>query len=421
MLNLRVIVAMKSSKLRFTVSCTSRAFYLSKVKGRNDWHIKFTPPAEFRSRLGQRVVRNLGTLDIAPAKIKARRIIEAAWRGDGSEELKLRAGYSSVEEILERYRPLPQLVSPDVATKNRAALRLLVKEGANVDAKVATAGVFASGDIVRNFQKGRMEAVRNEDYDVQQRTAVTINSTVRQALSVFAKEHMELYAGLSLPDLTKLRAVPAVPVDRDYSFVPFPAGVIERIEAELPNQSRNVQLACLLMLRLGMRNKEVEHAKWEWFSRWVTGAGEKVGQVSIERRPYFRVKNNSVRTIGFETELLGELEPFWGAPDEWVINAPTATDRYDVTHYGINEWLRPMMPDRTKCAYELRKHAGSVILTRPESEGGGLAAAARFLGDTIQTTEKHYARFLKRVHAVRAAEVRGQLHVLPAPAQRLTA
>jgi len=131
-----------------------------------------------------------------------------------------------------------------------------------------------------------------------------------------------------------------------------------------------------------------------------------IGCLEVKRRPYFKVKNQSVRVTMLDADLIRELVPYWGAPDEWVIDAETQGERYDVTHRAANEWLRAIISDRRKCLYELRKHAGSVILTRPESDGGGLAAAARFLGDTIQTTERCYARFLGHVNAVRAAELR---------------
>lgn len=395
----------KDPKLLVKCRCTSKNVYLFKPKPDDDFHIRFTPPRQVRLKLGirERVLRSTGHKQVAPARERAAAIVESFWKDDGAADAvsRMRSDWAPLEKILDAYDPLPDDVAPAVAVKNRQALRLLVREGAKLAPDRATSAVFADDGVIRRFQKSRMEAVRDEDIQARESAAVTVNSTVRQARSVFAKRHLFFYEGLKLPDLTAFLKAPALKVDKDMSFVPFATGMIERIEKELPAQSRNVRLAVLLMLYLGLRNKEVQFAKWEWF-RWF---GDGTAELSIERRPYFKVKNRSVRTIQLDPELAGKLAGFRGAPDAWVIDAPTETGRFDVTHDEINEWLRTIIVDRTKCAYELRKHAGSVVLTRPESEGGGLAAAARFLGDTIVTTEKHYARLLRPVHAVRSGEV----------------
>ena len=59
----------------------------------------------------------------------------------------------------------------------------------------------------------------------------------------------------------------------------------------------------------------------------------------------------------------------------------------EVTKYQINEWMRQYIPrsDSEKCAYLLRKEAGSIIFHRE-----GIEAAAAFLGDTIAVAQAHY-------------------------------
>ena len=57
--------------------------------------------------------------------------------------------------------------------------------------------------------------------------------------------------------------------------------------------------------------------------------------------------------------------------------------------------MAPFIPDRQKRLHELRKHAGSVIATRD-----GLMAAAQFLGDTYQVTDRHYASLLSPIRPI---------------------
>lgn len=345
---------------------------------------------------------SLGTTIEHIAKQKAIAQFERAVNGD-VEELERnmdRPAYCTVEQILEHYAPRPDQVSADTVRKNKSQMRLLVREGAGVHPAIATAAVFIGDAMIKTFQKKRMLAVKSADFVKRDRQSYCTDRVVAQARSILAPKYADLYQGLKLPDLTAFRKAPLLNVRRDFSFVPFPPGVIERIDAELPQQLRNVQITALLMRYACFRNSEVEFAMWEWFQLQPDGSAI----VDIKLRPYFRPKNYAARTLILDAQLVDKLRSFWGEPNEWIIDAPHATGRFDATHSEINAWIRPILPGRTKCSYELRKYAGSVILTRPESEGGGLAAAAKALGDTIQTTEKHYGTYLKSVHAVRSGE-----------------
>lgn len=67
----------------------------------------------------------------------------------------------------------------------------------------------------------------------------------------------------------------------------------------------------------------------------------------------------------------------------------------------LNAWLGEYLPDRQKKLHELRKHSGSEVLT----QSGNIVAAAAFLRDSIKTTEKHYASFLKPVAGLSRYEI----------------
>jgi hypothetical protein len=344
--------------------------------------------------------------DLPLAKARAKAEIDRAY-SLGADATSSPRKYASLGEIVAAYQPLG--IGADTAQQNRAAFLRVVRIGLQTPApETLSAKCLESDDVAGEYQRRILRAAAERDFQEQQSARVTINTTLRKARSLFKPEHLHCYRDLGLPDLKRFKATPPLKVDADMSFVPFPAGVLERIDALIDTLPRNLRLAAILMRWLGLRNCEVEHAKWEWFRRHSDGTAT----LTVERWPYFKVKNNSVRTIELPRDLVARLDPFWGAPDDWVIALPTATDRFDLTHDELNKVLRPLLPERQKCSYELRKHAGSEVLTLPESEGGGLAAAARFLGDSIQITEKHYARYQRTVRALSAEQSRAQFRMV---------
>jgi integrase len=70
----------------------------------------------------------------------------------------------------------------------------------------------------------------------------------------------------------------------------------------------------------------------------------------------------------------------------------TKTEAFDLTHYGINEFVRQFIPDGEKGAYNLRKEYGAQIAGRD-----GIDVASRLLRHRdIQTTFNHYHNLIKR-------------------------
>src|SRR6185295_15609400 len=155
---------MKDRKLLIPVRSTTRKFYLHPPPaGRNDWHVRFTPPAI--NGIKRVVFRSTGTKEIAAAKRIAAQIIESFWTdaGRGAEPLKLRNNNATVGELLERYgRSAVQ--RPRTIQCNARSLRLIVRtvHGGNPDEK-STSVLTAS--LIREFEKRRIQRVE-ENADV---------------------------------------------------------------------------------------------------------------------------------------------------------------------------------------------------------------------------------------------------------------
>ncbi len=96
---------MKNPKLLVPVRCTTRKFYLHKPPpGRNDWHVRFVPPAIDGVR--RVVFRSTGTKEIGAAKRIAADIIKSFWidSGRSAVRLKLRDDNATVGELIAKYK-----------------------------------------------------------------------------------------------------------------------------------------------------------------------------------------------------------------------------------------------------------------------------------------------------------------------------
>jgi hypothetical protein len=418
-------------KLRIPVRGTNRKFYLTPPrpeKNRPDYYVRFEVPRALREQSGQRlpavIFQSTGTNVLAAAKEIARDKIEKVLAGkwEEVEKTKLALECATIGDIGERYRPLPRDVKPQTAARNLRTFYLVLREQTGLEnVKPLRADAVLTESGLRKWIQLRLARGAGRNLLDQERAAITINSTMAQARSVLAGKVMHLYQDLKLPALTEWHGVRRLKVDADVSYRPLPQSCIDAIEAEArllregrstvaadlgieaANQQK-IYLVYLLMSRLGLRNSEAEAARWSWIERDGSAA-----QLVIERREDFVPKNKRRRVQEIDPELLQELDRFRALPDAWIISAPTPTERYNLTHRVLNKWLRKFMPaDREKVAYELRKHAASIIVSRPESEGGGIVAAANFLGDTIAVTEKTYATFLRKIRGIRSDEISGR-------------
>ena len=146
---------MKDRKLLVSARCTTRKFYLHPPPaGRNDWHVRFTPPAIDGSR--RVIFRSTGTKEIAAAKRIAAQIIESFWNdaGRGAEPLKLRNDNATIGELIDRYER-NAVQRPRTIRGNIRSLRLMVKTLHKGDPDQKPTTVLTSS-LIREFEKRRL-------------------------------------------------------------------------------------------------------------------------------------------------------------------------------------------------------------------------------------------------------------------------
>src|SRR5439155_2185029 len=200
---------MKDPKLLIPVRCTTRKFYLHMPPpGRNDWHVRFTPPAIDGVR--RVVFRSTGTKEVGAAKRIAADIIKSFWidSGRSAVSLKLRNDNATIDELIAKYKQRAAQ-RPGTIRSNVRSLRMVIKtvHGGDPDSKSSS---VLTANLIREFEKRQLERAEKRATPatraiVVQKVRISIASYVRQARAIVALRKMKFYEGLKLPDLADFR------------------------------------------------------------------------------------------------------------------------------------------------------------------------------------------------------------------------
>jgi hypothetical protein len=282
MLRSVIIGPVKDRKLLVAVRCTTRNLYLHRPPpGRNDWHVRFTPPAIDGTR--RVIFRSTGTKEIAAAKRIAARIIESFWAdaGRGAEPLKLRNNNATIGELITRYQQ-NAAQRPDTLRSNIRSLRMIIKTVHHGDPDTKSTSLLTA-NLIREFETRQLEraekrATATSRSAAIQRVRTSTASYVRQARSIVALRKMKFYEGLKLPDLTAFRGES---VETPKRSLPRPLDMkaltaMEAAEPTLAKDDPGAYVAHLLFSRLGLRNIEIVNARFHWISE---------GSIGIVNRP----------------------------------------------------------------------------------------------------------------------------------------
>lgn len=376
--------------MNLTFLAGGRRRKLFKRKQGGPWHVRF----EIN---GRGILRSLDTTDEAAAKIKGKAIIEAELAGDQtkSRELKARSDYSTLRQIadlyVEKFGTDPR--RRRTALNNVGALRKIVAAATGLPLERARASIL-DGELIRKFEASQEARIRKDanGYLVQQSELEIRTSTqswVKQARSIFRQATLSWFEGLALPDLTGFKSQGVKAPDRPRPE-PLDERVIAQVNAAAPELARTqpaVYIAHLLFKYLGMRNSEIKHARRSWIIRDPKG----FPKLGVIYRPLegFKPKAKTERWIPMSPVILAELEKYWApSPDgDYLVPAPNKTERDDIVDDQHNAWCGKWIKDRTKVAYELRRHAGSLIYTKT----GKIEHVQKFLGHAgIKTTMEWY-------------------------------
>jgi integrase len=385
---------MKERKLLVPVRCTTRKFFLHPPPaGRNDWRVRFTPPAINGVR--RVVFRSTGTKEVAAAKRIAAQIIESFWMdaGRGAEALKLRNDNATIGELIERYRECA-VQRPGTIRSNVRSLRLIVQVVHSGDPDDQSTSVLTA-DLIREFEKRQFQraekhATPRMRTTVIQRLRNSTASYARQARSIVALRKMKFYDGLKLPDMTAFRSE-VVETPRRSLPRPLDMAALSAMEAAAPSLGESdpgAYVAHLLFSRLGLRNIEIVNARTHWIDSGTIGI--------IDRPEENFFPKGCEGWVPVAPDVLTEVLRFQAqCSDRYLVPGRNKSERHDAVYRRHSKWIGRWITDRTKTSYELRRYAGSRLLDM----GATIFEVRDFLRHRdVQTTQMWYAYRLQNRH-----------------------
>jgi hypothetical protein len=397
----------KDRKLLIPVRCTTRNLYLHRPPpGRNDWHVRFTPPSVDGTR--RVVFRSTGTKEIAAAKRIAAQIIESFWEdsGRGAEPLKLRNDNATIGELITRYEQ-NAAQRPSTIRSNARSLRMMVKTVRRGDPDQKSTALLTA-NLIREFEKRQIEraekratATTRSKLIEQVRTSTA--SYVRQARSIVSLRKMKFYEAMKLPDLTGFRGET---VESPHRSLPRPLDMkaLTAMNAAAPALAESdpgVYVAHLLFSRIGLRNIEIVNARVHWISD---------GSIGIVNRPEEDFFSKGCEGwVPIAPDVLAEILKFQRlCADGYLVPGANRTERHDAVYRRHSKWVSRWIKDRTKTSYELRRYAGSRLLDM----GATIFEVRDFLRHRdVQTTQMWYAYRLQN----RQLRTIGMGDLLPGP------
>ncbi|MEI6033537.1 MAG: hypothetical protein WCS65_04535 [Verrucomicrobiae bacterium] len=311
---------------------------------------------------------------------------DAKW--ERLDPVRSKTAWAGIGEILARYEARATgavQIAPHSVKNNANCLRKLLRLAIGAEDPDGLRADVLTEATARTFIEKCRSAGRSES---------GIRSSLVQARSVFSPALLYLYEGLKLPELAGFRVAVRFDTGEDTGFEPIAHDVISRMETaalSLRDADAPTWLVYMLMSRLGMRNVELERATIDWLQPDDDG----IWHLAIPE-----TKGGHSRFLALPADLdAGTIRELAGA-GEHLVAARTLTERRIICQRTINRFVARFLPSRQKCAYELRKWAGSLVWSTQGAE-----AAQHFLGHrSMSTTERYYARFLRPVRAVSAAD-----------------
>ena len=366
------------------------------------------------SRKGKQFWRSLDTsikvVAIARAKDLLTKLEDNQWEAPVKEAKVSQA--ATIGEILHRWKKSKALITltEKSVTNNASALEGLIRKATGKEEVEFLPSSILTEKLVTAFISHERDAGRPDH---------STRSQLVQARGVLQEAYMEIYEGLSLPDLTGFRSKKKFAPKRDYGFrdIPRQSVIDMELAAErLLEQKSPLWIVYVLMANLGLRNGEVKRTTWSHFEErphYVDG--------TVTYRRILFIEANYDDAVPRDLEVPDEIweglklfrpekclhpAPENGKPCQqcsYLIPAKTDTEREIICNRLINDFVRPYIPDREKKSYELRKWAGSKVLTRERN----IFLVQQFLGhQSVVTTQKYYAKYLKTQIGISSADTR---------------
>lgn len=261
------------------------------------------------TRNGKALWKSLKTTDKATALIRGKKELDLLERNDWkpSEKAKAPERVATLGEILVAFRSsgAQTLLRPRSIRQYAGSFEELVSTATGREFNPATSSSILTEELIRKYMAS-CRAI-NPETGAPTRPDHSIQSSITQARCVLQENFSDIYRHLQMPDLTGFRAKKRFKKQIVAGFVPLDRQTVLDMEAaadRLWEIREAVWIPYAMMSVLGLRNGEVEKAKWTDFEeRAVYGLD---GKAKLVRT--FRVRAD------YEEAVTGEIEvpeDFW--------------------------------------------------------------------------------------------------------------
>jgi hypothetical protein len=383
-----------SESIKFSKSGVT--IYLWQSGKKRTWIYRFYYLDEFEDRVEVKRSAKTPVLDVAKDKAyEAWKVCMGISKSQASKPRTV-SGLPGLDVVAALYeKRIRQVTSTSLAAdsvrNNVNALKRFVQVVFGKDLKAVNVGKLGSGCVNTWWRKRYLAKGLEFGVDEDLRLNSSLNSDWSAVKSVFSKAALRLYRGhwprLNMEDFLSVGSLEGM----DTRFRVIPAGVMaamDRDSLELPGPER---VAYELARYYALTRREILTVRWNW----IEGTSEapvlnicyREADVVHGCEAWKSKRNTKYGLLGLDPEMVAkwrELVPCANAYG-YVIPAEHKTAREAVVR-RLNRWLGDYIPDRSKKLHELRKQAGSEFL----AQSGNIYETAKFIRDSVATTEKHY-------------------------------
>jgi len=291
------------------------------------------------------------------------------------------------ERTIDSYVPRLRRIISEIKGIKPTRKRFAAKNGAWREEVDAVTLDSITPDDVRLWKSRRLAKAKGNDA-LRRKYTVSVNSTLRQARSLFGKKILK-----ELPEVRRPHPF------EDVEFAPrvdtkfYGCGIdapslMRRAIDELGGERREECKAFLLGIALGLRRKECDHLMWSSFDFAA-------GTVQVQPTEFYALKTReSAATLQLDPEITA-LFKGWHAQRKgnFVIESDQPARDVDYQHYradhvfnSLVDWLRVQGIDADKPFHTLRKMFGSLIV----QQHGIFAASSALRHTSLELTNAFY-------------------------------
>lgn len=271
---------------------------------------------------------------------------------------------ATIRKVLDIYEASSLGIKPKSIKSNVNQLKaILAVSGLDENSPVSS----LTRDVVVLFQTRRMESATDAGS-----AAVTANSMLRQARSIFCRRMLPSYDHLNLPDISRFMQHPFLREPRRQYQPPTSDAINALVESAkaLKTDSPASYAAFLLEIYCGLRAGECIAARWDWILAGQANAeGKRVHYLCV---PANVTKGNGERKLPITQAIYDELNAL--RLGDYIVPQESFWARERTVARKLSKWLRTRVPGR-KTNHELRKMFGAMVATTQ-----GLFFAQRALG-----------------------------------------